>query len=270
MQLWRDVAADREEEGKITTAVQSLVLIGLFFFLFFVQFSWHFSLPQSVIQVSLVPTPIAQPLRQKPTIEAEPQPEPEPKIEPQPQKPTEADIALEKKREEELKRKEEEEKDRRKKEEEQQRKEKKREEELKRKKKEEEKDRRKKEEEQRKEEERKRQAEATQKKAELSARREELENLSNIYVGRIISSIDPYLITPASAQDVDNLVVVVEVLLDSGGELLGIPMVVESSGLPQYDEEAVRAVMKAAPLPLPKERELLEEFKKLRLHISPE
>ena len=53
--------------------------------------------------------------------------------------------------------------------------------------------------------------------------------------------------------------------------LVDLPEVVESSGLPEYDMEATRAVMKAAPLPMPtKEPELMEEFKELNLYISPE
>jgi outer membrane biosynthesis protein TonB len=48
-----------------------------------------------------------------------------------------------------------------------------------------------------------------------------------------------------------GLVTVVEVLLTSGGEVVGTPRVVRPSGDPYYDDNAVRAMMASTPLPPP-------------------
>lgn len=48
-----------------------------------------------------------------------------------------------------------------------------------------------------------------------------------------------------------SLATALEVLLTSGGELVGAPTVVRSSGDPFFDDNAVRAVMMSAPLPAP-------------------
>ena len=135
-------------------------------------------------------------------------------------------------------------------------------------------ERKRQEEEKRKEEERKRQEEARlaeEKRLADEATTNALANLRDLYIGRIIGRIEAYLITPPSARGINNLVVVVRVRLHSDGTLVDLPEVVESSGLPEYDVEATRAVMKAAPLPMPtKEPELMEQFKELILYISPD
>jgi outer membrane biosynthesis protein TonB len=48
-----------------------------------------------------------------------------------------------------------------------------------------------------------------------------------------------------------SLVTVLEIVLTSGGELVGMPRVVNPSGDPFFDDNAVRAVMMSAPLPAP-------------------
>ena len=45
----------------------------------------------------------------------------------------------------------------------------------------------------------------------------------------------------------------VSVRLDAGGRVLGEPKVVRRSGNPWYDDNVVRAVQKASPLPAPPE-----------------
>ena len=59
-------------------------------------------------------------------------------------------------------------------------------------------------------------------------------------------------ITPPEFLD-RGLVTMLEVTLTSTGALLGSPQVVRGSGDPFFDDNAVRAVMRAAPLPAPPE-----------------
>ena len=244
-----------EEDGKWTTAAQSLFLILFFFAAVVFGADLNFSRKplQAAAVVSLIPTPSAPAPKPKPV--SEPAPEPEPK--PEPPKPDDNEIALKKKLAEK-KRKEKEKKQKAAAEEKERKK----------------KDREKKEREKREEEaqkEKKRQAElAAEQAAADAARQEALDGIINGYLTRIKHSIEPFLITPEEVKGVENLVVVVEVNLNADGTLVGFPEVVESSGFPEYDEAAYRAVLKAAPLPMPKDPELLEEFRNLRLHISPE
>ena len=129
-------------------------------------------------------------------------------------------------------------------------------------------------EEKRKEEERKREEEARlaeEKRLADETATNALANLRDRYIRRIIGRIEPYLITPPSAKGINYLVVVVRVRLHSDGTLVDSPEVVESSGLPEYDKAAIRAIMQATPLPMPtKEPELMAEFKELNLYIRPD
>ena len=134
-------------------------------------------------------------------------------------------------------------------------------------------ERRQEEEEKRKEEERKHQEEsrlAEEKRLADETATNALANLRDRYIRRIIRRIEPYLITPPSAKGINYLVVVVRVRLHSDGTLVDSPEVVESSGLPEYDKAAIRAIIKATPLPMPtKEPELMAKFKELNLYIRP-
>ena len=126
----------------------------------------------------------------------------------------------------------------------------------------------------RQEEERKRQEKARlaeeRRLAAANARAAQLANLRGIYIRRIIEHIESYLITPPSAHT-NNLLVVVRVRLNSDGKLVDLPEVVESSGLPEYDKVAIRAIMQAMPLPMPsKYPEWMDEFKELNLYIRPQ
>ena len=68
----------------------------------------------------------------------------------------------------------------------------------------------------------------------------------------------------------DDVVVEIEVFLHPDGELKGWPTVTRSSGFPEYDEAAIRAVIQAAPLVVPvDEPELLGEFLNLDLDVTP-
>ncbi len=251
-----------DEVGKWKTAVQTFLILAGFVIFVAVLGDWKsFRTP---IQTGALKAQSVVPIALKAEAKEVEEKTKEEIIPPKPKEasPTKAEIA--KKKEKEEKEKEE----KRKKEEEKERKEKEKKE----------KERKKKEKEKKLTEE-KRKKEAEQKRvddlaaaklaAEKSARAQVLAGLQDQYIGRIIQKIEPLLNTPHAAKKLDNLVVVVEVKLDLSGNFLEFPKVVESSSLPEYDEAAVRAVLQAAPLPMPREPELLEEFRTLRLHISP-
>ena len=254
------------------------------------------SAPPSIHKVSLLRETLAQPAPPRPKPEPEPKPEPPKKREPA--KPTVAEIALkeiqaslvaEKKKREEEKRKkrEREEAEKKRKAAEQ----KKREEAEKKKQAEEEK--RKKEEAKKRAEElaeaartraqeaaAARAKEAADRAAELRAQASaaaraaeaaRLADLRGLYLNRIRAQIESRLDTPAAVLGRDDLVAEIRVLLHSDGELKGWPQVTRSSGFPEYDEAAIRAIIQAAPLVVPSdEPELLGEFLQLDLRIRPQ
>ena len=258
-----DKAAEPEQEpeepGKWLTALQSFVLLVVSALAIVYLGDWRFlrTPQQRTVQISFVSSPVVAPIPPPP-----PKPKEVEKKTAPPPKPTAADIALKKKRDKEAadkKRRDEEEK-KRKAREKKERDKKRREDEKKRK---EEEERKKREE-----------LELAQRQAEEAAaaakRVAALSSLQNSYIGRITQGIERHLQTPPSARDEDDLLVVVEVRLDTDGTLLGLPSVLESSDLPDYDEAAVRAVLKASPFDMPREPELLEVFRILTLHITPQ
>ena len=265
-----DKAAEPEQEpeepGKWLTALQSFVLLVASALAIVYLGDWRFLRePQyAVMEVSLLPSPTVAPAPPPPpkkVVEKKPAPPP---------KPTAAEIALKKKLEKEAedkKRREDEEKKRKAEEAKKKQKElekKRREEELE---KERQREQDEKERKQRELELAQRQADAA---AKAAARASALAGLQKSYLGRIKKVIERHLQTPPSARGEEDLLVVVEVRLDTDGTLLGLPSVLESSDLPDYDEAAVRAVLKASPFDMPREPELLEEFRILTLHITPQ
>ncbi len=289
-----------DEVGKWASAVQSFLLLA--FFLVAVFLGANFRLPpkfEDAVVVELVnlppPSPtseIAQPSLPNPEPGKTPPPEPESQAV---QTETPAEISL---RREEEKRKKDEEEARKKREEEKRRREeekkreederKKREEEkrLAEEKKREEKERKKREEERKlaesqaeedrkkREEERKlaeSQAEEERQKREADkVRRGVLENLKDSYIRRIIGRIESFLTEPPEIRGLENLEVIVEIHLDTDGSLEGLPQILETSGIPEYDGAVFRGILKSGTLPMPKEPELLEEFRVLTLRITPE
>ena len=264
-----DKAAEPEQEpeepGKWLTALQSFVLLVASALAIVYLGDWRFLRePQyAVMEVSLLPSPTAAPAPPPPpkkVVEKKPAPPP---------KPTAAEIALKKKLEKEAedkKRREDEEKKRKAKEK-KERDKKRREEEKKRK---EEEERKKREDERKRREElelAQRQADAA---AKAAARASALAGLRDSYIGRITKGIERHLQTPQSARGVEDLLVIIEVRLDTDGTLLGLPEVAEPSGVRDYDDAAVRAVLKASPFDMPREPELVEDFRTLRLHIRPQ
>ncbi|MGI9297876.1 MAG: energy transducer TonB [Gammaproteobacteria bacterium] len=248
-----------DEDGKWTSAAQAFFLLAFFFAA--VAFGADFRFPREIAAADAV-LYVWQP--PSPEITPTPAPAPPPKPLPQKAEPPPADIALKKKREEEKREKEERERlaeQKRLKEEREERERKERE-------KEEERTRLA---EQREEELARKEREKSEREAaESRAAEARTARLRDSYIGRIKSSIRPFLITPPEARGVDGLEVVVEVRLEASGELIGLPEIAESSGVPEYDEAAYRAVLKASPLPMPKEPGLLEEFRHLRLLITPQ
>ncbi|MCB5190549.1 TonB C-terminal domain-containing protein [Methylobacillus arboreus] len=53
------------------------------------------------------------------------------------------------------------------------------------------------------------------------------------------------------------------------GEVIGVPRILKSSGLPACDEAIERAILQAQPLPVPSQPELFSRFRDLRLKFRP-
>ena len=293
------------EPKKIWTAMLSLTLIGMAAAFFTLSFSAETPAPGAQAgRPTIVWIPPGLAYLQPPVVAVQAAPKPSaPSPAPAPT-PSKAVLALKQAQDSlETERERREEEERKKQEEEEQRKaeEEKRKQEEERKKREDEERKKREEEEQRKEEEERREEEAERRKEEERKRREEeaerrareqerraaelraqadaaaraaeverLAGLRGIYLGRIRAQIENRMDTPVELIGRKDVVVEVRVLLHADGELKGWPKVVRSSGFPDYDEEAVRAVIQAAPLLLPAdEPELLREFLQLNLRIRP-
>ena len=281
------VDADWDKEGKWTSAAQAFFLLTIFCAVIAFGTNFRFlSESERYIQPITENFSRSDSLPKPETVQPPPNPEPEktPPPEPEPQAvqtETPAEISL--RREEEKRKKDEEEARKKREEEKRRREEEKKREEDERKKREEEKrlaEEKKREEKERKkrEEERKlaeSQAEEDRKKREeerklAEARRVEMGNLKNNYIRRIISRIESFLTEPLEIRGLENLEVIVEIHLDTDGSLEGLPQILETSGIPEYDGAVFRGILKSGTLPMPKEPELLEEFRVLTLRITPE
>ena len=92
--------------------------------------------------------------------------------------------------------------------------------------------------------------------------------LIDIYRSRIKTLIERGLQTPSGIPS--NARVVLLVRLGENGLLIGDPELIDSSGYPEYDKEAIRAIVFAQPLPVPsQDPKLMEEFRELRIDITP-
>jgi colicin import membrane protein len=60
----------------------------------------------------------------------------------------------------------------------------------------------------------------------------------------------------------------VEVRLIPSGEVIDA-QIVRSSGNPAFDRSVEAAVFKASPLPVPPDREVMEQFRSLRFEFKP-
>ena len=94
--------------------------------------------------------------------------------------------------------------------------------------------------------------------------------MKDSYIRRIIGRIESFLTEPPEIRGLENLEVIVEIHLDTDGSLEGLPQILETSGIPEYDGAVFRGILKSGTLPMPKEPELLEEFRVLTLRITPE
>ena len=152
-------------------------------------------------------------------------------------------------------------------------------------------ERKRKEEEQRKEEERKKQeAERKRKEAEEQQRREEErkrreeeariqaqiqyeQNRQGAYnalgglVSRIQQAVTRNWIKPTNMQS--GLEVLIEVRVTRSGEVISAN-VVQSSGDQRFDDSSVRAVLKASPLPFPREPQYYEFIRTFNFLFKPE
>ena len=286
------------EPKKFRMALLSLALIAVPAASFVLGFSAESpAVGLQTYRPSLVPVPLTLPNLQPPVVEVQPEPEPPAPSQPAPAPtPSKAELALkqiqvslaaEKERREEEEREKREEEERRKAEEERKQKEeeKKKREEDERKEREREEQRKAEEERQKEEARKQREEEAEAARREAEARAEELRaqadaaareaeaarlaDLRGTYVHRITTQIKRHLSDPIHLAE-QNITVRVKFSLHPNGDLDDWPTVHKSSGDEAYDNAALRAVIKAAPLPLPSdEPELLPEFLKLTLNISP-
>ena len=98
---------------------------------------------------------------------------------------------------------------------------------------------------------------------------QQLNNLLAIYIQRIRAQVSRYTSNPEGVPQ--DIKVVARVLLNRDGTLASMPTIVESSGNAAYDDQAMRAIIRAGQdgFPIPTEPELQSEFDELLLSISP-
>jgi colicin import membrane protein len=272
----------REEPERIISGVMAVVVHAIFFGMLVIGVSWQRRAPEVVnvdLWSQLPPLPKAkapEPPPEPPKLEVKPPPpqppveSPKPKIEakpaPEPKPAVKPDIALEKEKLEKARReKEERELLEKKKRDEQVKAEARKKEDL---------------EKQRlaaidaeraaKDAERvrleKEQAEAVQRLAQQQAAmlNKEIEG----YKARIAEKIKRFVVKDPCAP-LGNPEITFEVTLFPDGNTLGEPVIRRSSGSAACDQAVLRAVVRAQPLPLPKERELFNEFRNLNLRFKP-
>ena len=126
------------------------------------------------------------------------------------------------------------------------------------------------------EEEEKRKRDAERKQAETLAKeqaekdeRDRLASLFEVYVTRIKTQIERKINRPAGLPFDADIEVTILIRVDADGFVIDDPLVWQSSHYPDFDAAAVRAVIQAQPLLVPKdEPKLLPEFRELRLVFS--
>lgn len=269
--------AELPEPHKTRHAVFAALILGFLFGSVVAPslLSWGGPPPPTAIRVSLIPSIPTPPPPPPPPPPPEPEvkeekPEPKPDAAAEAQRQAEIVRAQEEKRQEEERRQREEEK---KKQEEEKRKQ-----DEEKKKREEEKKRKEEEEKRRQEEEQARlKAEAAAAEAAQQAALEKrLSRVAASIAADIANRIKNHLITPDSVPNDGDIVVVVYVRLNADGSISGFPEILESSGFPEYDDAALRAVLKSAPLPMPREafiredQAIMQQFLEHRLYVRPQ
>ena len=268
-----DYVTERERKISRGLAIGMHVLVVLLF-VFGVAWQRRHSEPAAVVDLWSTLSPPKQepapPPRPAPKVEVKPEPRPVPK--PPPPKPEakpipKPDIALKEKVEKERKVKE------------QQELEKKKQLELERRKEEEKKkaqqlEARKKEEETARVEKERLEAEKrlAQEKADMTAklakeRAAAQQSLYDKYITAIQNKVKSNIVEPPNLTG--NPQVEFDVVLIPGGEVLTVKLR-RSSGVPAYDRAVETAILKSAPLPLPPDPTLFQQFRDLHLRIRPQ
>ena len=112
-------------------------------------------------------------------------------------------------------------------------------------------------------------AEALAKEQAATAERDRLALLFEVYVARIKTQIERKINRPAGLPFDADIEVTILIRVDADGFVIDDPLVWQSSHYPDFDAAAVRAVIQAQPLLVPKdEPKLLPEFRELRLVFS--
>ena len=125
------------------------------------------------------------------------------------------------------------------------------------------------EEEKRKRDAERKQAETLAKEQAATAERDRLASLFEVYVARIKTQIERKINRPAGLPFDADIEVTILIRVDADGFVIDDPLVWQSSHYPDFDAAAVRAVIQAQPLLVPKdEPKLLPEFRELRLVFS--
>lgn len=271
-------ATYRDEPGKLASGIMAIVVHVAFFVLLVVGVSWQRKAPDAVVVElwnNLPPAPAVRPPEVAPKLEVKPPPPPPPQIKPEPKavaKPVpepkpiaKPDIVLEKEKQEKARREREER----------------------------EKVEQKKREAAKAEEARKREAaEIQQKLAAIEADRkakeaeratlekqqqEAVQRLQqqqaaaqraahDKYIGEIRNKIRRYIVLPPDIQG--NPQVEFDVVLLPTGDVLGVKLK-KGSQHAAYDSAVERAILRAQPLPVPKDPELFRQFRELNLQFRP-
>ena len=108
--------------------------------------------------------------------------------------------------------------------------------------------------------------------AAAEAERNRLAELFGVYERRISRKIELYLNQPVGLPSDADIEATILIRVDADGFLIdgSEPVVWKTSGYPEYDTAAIRAVIQAQPLPMPKDEPvLLEKFRELRLIVEP-
>ena len=102
-----------------------------------------------------------------------------------------------------------------------------------------------------------------------AAEEERLALVFGFHIDRIKKQIERKINRPAGLPFDADIEVIILIRVDADGFLIDDPLVWETSHYPDFDEAAMRAVIVAQPLLVPKnEPKLLEQFRELRLIVS--
>ncbi len=107
---------------------------------------------------------------------------------------------------------------------------------------------------------------AEKKRQQDAANRARIKREVNRYAALIRASIEQNWLQPSDLQE--NIRCKIKVKLLPTGEIISAK-IVEASGNRAFDESALRAVYKSAPLPVPQEQAVFKDFRELTLPFQP-